>query len=139
MTASWDFGGFRGETLAKTRSKRALGDIQFANKKKTLEPGRPRVFRRMGEGLGGWGARHPARQDNPRKPMPFHRGLQFFSTGAAAASTPARTAAGLRPRRQIGRQIDLTAIGKFQISQADTAAAPFDDITGADREPARKT
>jgi hypothetical protein len=65
---------FATKRAAKTPIERAIGDIRFANKKKTLEPGRPRVFRRMGEGLGGWGARHPARQDNPRNRTPFHRG-----------------------------------------------------------------
>src|SRR5260370_21927093 len=93
----------------------------------------------MGEGLGGWGARHPTCQINSRNPTAFHPGSKFFSLRVAAASAPAGAGAGLGPRRQIGRQIDLATVRKFEISQADAAPAAFDHITGADREPARKT
>ncbi len=44
----------------------------------------------------------------------------FFSRRVPA---PAGFAAGIRPRRQIGRQIDLTAIGKFDIERCPCIVA----------------
>jgi hypothetical protein len=45
----------------------------------------------------------------------------FFSRRVPA---PAGFAAGIRPRRQIGRQIDLKAIGKFDIERCPCVVSP---------------
>src|ERR1700722_8978878 len=96
----------------------------------------------MGEGLGGWG--HATRRvrtipETRPRPTPAQFFSSFFSCWVAAVSASAGADAGLRPCRQIGRQINLAAIRKFQISQADMAPAAFDHVAGADREPARQT
>src|ERR1700676_1859331 len=100
----------------------------------------------MGEGLGGWGARHPARHINPRTRTVFRHGAKYFlffsslfSCRAAPVPPSGGAAARVGPGRQIGRQVDLAAVRKFEISQADAAGAALDHIAGADREPGRKT
>jgi hypothetical protein len=99
-----------------------------------------RVCRRMGEGLGAGGhatRRYPL---NAGSGDAFLAGELFSSCGA----TPRGTAARARPLRQIGRQIDMTAVGKHEVSQVDAkpaavAAAALDHIARAHRKVARQT
>ena len=140
-------------TLARFRSTDAVlieppngvrfhAGCRFSHIPQKEDPGTrkgPGSIRRMGEGLGGWG--HATRRlttQRARPPAPF---LSLCKIIFGSLLAPARRVDGARarPLRQIGRQTDLPAIGKFKISQVDTAAAALDDVAGTDREAARKT
>src|SRR5262249_46461720 len=94
----------------------------------------------MGEGLGAGGhstGRYAFTARAPRRFLPPN----LFSSLAPPREAPAARA---RPVRQIGRQFDVSAIRKLQISQTDakaslSAAAALDDVASADREPAGET
>src|SRR5258708_39828472 len=92
----------------------------------------------MGEGLGAGGHATRRVRSIPKTTPRSIPGSDFFSPRFAAAWAPAGATAVLRPRRQIGRQIDLATIRKFEVSQLDMAPAALDHIPGADREPARQ-
>jgi len=109
-------------------------------KRKTPAPKGARVYRRMGEGLGAGGHSTRRYAFNARASPRFLR-LKLFSSLAAPRKAPATRA---RPVRQIGRQFDVSAIGKLQISQTDAKAsvapaAALDHVARADREPAGET
>jgi hypothetical protein len=62
-----------------------------------------------------------------------------LTAGPTAGGTSARTPA----TDLIDRQVNLATVGKLQVARADTelalAAAALNDVSRADREPARKT
>jgi hypothetical protein len=90
---------------------------------------------RMGEGLGGWGHSTRLCLHNSQTLLAVPRLVKLFP----AASTTHLATAGIPARARLGRQDDLTAIGKFKITQVDTAAPALDDESGTDREAVRKT
>ena len=103
------------------------------------DPGarRARVFRRMGEGLGAGGTPPGAVDLTPGRRGRFLRAKLFSGSGPP----PAPPALRLRAMCDIDGQLDMPAIGKFEISQMDaksssTAAAALDHIARAHREPA---
>jgi hypothetical protein len=108
--------------------------------RKTPAPKGARVCRRMGEGLGAGGHSTRRYAFNARASLRF-LSSKLFSSLASPRKAPATRA---RPVRQVGRQFDVSAIGKLQISQADakaplSAAAALDHVASADREPAGET
>jgi hypothetical protein len=103
------------------------------------DPGakRARVSRRMGEGLGAGGTPPGAVNSTLRR-----RG-GFLSEKLFSGSPPLRAPPPLRARamRNIDRQVDVPAVGKFEISQMDAksslaAGTALDDIASSNREPA---
>jgi hypothetical protein len=108
--------------------------------RKTPAPKGARVYRRMGEGLGAGGHSTRRYAFNARA-SPRFLSLKLFSSLASPRKAPATCA---RPMRQIGRQVDVSAVGKLQISQTDAKASLFpaaalDHVARADREPAGET
>ncbi len=108
--------------------------------RKTPAPKGARVYRRMGEGLGAGGHSTRRYAFNARA-SPRFLSPKLFSSLASPREAPATRA---RPLRQIGRQFDVSAIGKLQISQSDAKAslcpaAALDHVARADREPAGET
>ena len=108
------------------------------------DPGAPkgaRVCRRMGEGLGAGGHSTRRYPTNAAAPRTVSCRAELFSGCGAATRAPTTRP---RPSSHVGRQLDMPAVGKFQISQMDAKtplapAAALDDIARADREPARET
>jgi hypothetical protein len=108
--------------------------------RKTPAPKGARVYRRMGEGLGAGGHSTRRYAFNARA-SPGFLSSKLFSSLASPRKAPATRA---RPVCHIGRQFDVAAIGKLEISQTDakaslSPAAALDHVARADREPAGET
>jgi hypothetical protein len=106
-------------------------------KRKTPAPKWARVSRRMGEGLGAGGTPPGVVDLTPGRRGRFLRAKLFSGSGPP----PAPPALRVRAMCDIDGQLDMPAIGKFEISQMDaksssTAAAALDHIARAHREPA---
>src|SRR5262245_29950294 len=92
----------------------------------------------MGEGLGGWGAHHPA-SGSPTARPPLRSIPSKLSCGSFLPQPPAGRTAGSCLFGQVGRQLDLPAIGKFEVARMHLAAAALDDVAGTNRKAIRET
>jgi hypothetical protein len=124
----------------KPGSESAIYLSALSTQKKTPAPEGARVFRRMGEGLGGAGG-HSTRRwlSNTREGVPFRSSQKLFSGSPPQEPSAARA----RPIRPIDRQVHVPAVGKFQIPRLDTkvpaAATAFDHVARADGKSAGQT
>src|SRR5439155_12213634 len=102
-------------------------------------PKGPGSVRRMGEGLGGWGHATRRVRSTVQTLGGSWLGRNFFRGLLAGVAPAAGGRTGAFAFARVGRQRDLPSIRKLKVTQIDMPAAAFDDVAGADREPARKS
>src|SRR5262249_53314306 len=91
----------------------------------------------MGEGLGGWGAHHPACLNNAIPIWEFRKLLKFPDRGLLTRR-PRGSGARTCAVRQIRRQVDVPPVRKLQIPEVDLTTARFNHIARSNRKPAWK-